>query len=278
MRAPAVAGAFYPFAPAALEKQVAEFFRRVPANLKKGEARAIVSPHAGYIYSGQAAAYSFSAATNLRKENVTAILLCPSHTGLGLPVALSQEDWSTPLGKVENDLALGKLIKQHSKFLAFDEAAHSQEHSLEVQLPFLQVLNPKAKIVPICLMAQGPPRDAAVIADLAQAMQKAKAATTEREIIVIASSDFTHYESAESARQKDMQALALIEKLAWEDFIKLVFQRNLSICGFLPIAVALAYSRLLGAKRADTLYYTNSGETSGDFGQVVAYTSVAVFK
>ncbi|MEM2963542.1 MAG: AmmeMemoRadiSam system protein B, partial [Candidatus Anstonellales archaeon] len=154
---------------------------------------------------------------------------------------------------------------------SLDEIAHLTEHSIEVQLPFLQKLNPKAKIVCISMMAQN--LEASL--DIGKAIFEA---TKNRNVIVIASSDFTHYKSAEQASVLDASALEKIQTLEVEGFQREVESKNLSICGYGPISAAMHYSKLKGAKMAELLRYSNSGEVTGDYSNVVAYASLAIRK
>ena len=274
MRYPAVAGQFYPGTKTDLKLEVSHFFER--AKVKKRNVLAAVCPHAGYIYSGFTAAHSFASMANVAKPNLTVVFIGPNHTGAGALAAVSRDDWLTPLGAAKCDTALAAAIKKESRLADFDEMAHMHEHSIEVQIPFLQHLNPDAKIVCIAMMEQG--LEASL--DIGKAIHAAvkSEAAKGREIIVVASSDFTHYESAESARKKDTEALELIKQLKYSEFQTLVEAKQLSICGHGPIAVALCYSKLKGAKSAEVLKYTNSGEASGDYLQVVGYASIVVNK
>jgi hypothetical protein len=198
------------------------------------------------------------------------VILGPNHTGRGSGVALSQEDWETPLGVVHNDKELGQLIQKNSKILDFDEAAHEGEHSVEVQLPFLQFLYKNTRIVPICVGLG----DYGTAEDIAHAILKASQAA-KREIFVIASSDFTHFEDAQSAKQKDELAIKHIERLNAKNFLKEVEMNDMSICGYAPIMVAMVYSQLKGGKEAKVLKYANSGDVTKDYHEVVAYCSIA---
>ncbi|MCX8197973.1 MAG: MEMO1 family protein [Candidatus Micrarchaeota archaeon] len=269
MRHPAVAGAFYTSSPSQLRLEVQRYLQEADAARKSR--LAIVSPHAGYMYSGKCAAYSFASCSNWKEESLTAVVIGPNHTGMGQPIAVSFEDWQTPLGAVECDTQLAQEIVNHGKIARKDELAHLREHSCEVQLPFLKICAPKAKAVCICMGWQ----DSIAAEDLGRAVFGA-AKKTGKGIIVVASSDFTHYESAEEARRKDMEAIDMLLRLDWEGFEELVESKNLSICGHGPIAAAMHYAKLAGAKKCELLKYTNSGEASGDFGSVVAYAALGI--
>jgi len=236
------------------------------------ERLAIICPHAGYIYSGATAGYSFAACSNWRAPDLTAIIIGPNHTGAGTPISVSRQDWKTPLGEIRTDTELVDAIVSESKIARRDESAHEQEHSCEVQLPFLQACAPSARVVCICMAWQ----DEKSAQDLAKAIFAA-ARKLKRSIMVIASSDFTHYESAESAREKDGGAISLLEKMDAVGFESLVDARGLSICGHGPIACALMYAKLAGAKKCELLHYTHSSEVTGDGGEGVAYASLAIY-
>jgi AmmeMemoRadiSam system protein B len=273
MRYPAVAGAFYPSSASQLRQDAQGYLSEAAKAVSPLPRLAIVCPHAGYAYSGLCAAYSFAACSNWSAKGLTAVIIGPNHTGAGTPISVSFDDWKTPLGEVKCDTLLAEAIVEGGKIARRDEAAHFSEHSSEVQLPFLQLCAPQAKAVCICMGYQ----DFDAAADLGKAIFNA-VKKTKRNTIVIASSDFTHYESAESARKKDMPAIERLLALDDEGFEKMADSRLLSICGHGPIAAALHYAVLSGAKKCELLRYTNSGETTGDEASVVAYASLAIGK
>jgi AmmeMemoRadiSam system protein B len=190
---------------------------------------------------------------------------------MGTPISVSREDWKTPLGELRCDTELADAIVASGKIARRDETAHQQEHSCEVQLPFLQLVAPHARIVCICMGYQ----DEAAAQDLGKAIFTA-ARKLKRNIIFIASSDFTHYESAQAAKAKDTPALALLEKMDARGFESLVGARDLSICGHGPIAAALFYGYFAGAKKCELLRYTHSSEVTGEGGEGVAYASLSI--
>ncbi|MEM2138084.1 MAG: AmmeMemoRadiSam system protein B [Candidatus Anstonellaceae archaeon] len=273
MRYPAVAGSFYTPSAPALRDEMGRYLREASAAAKPKERLAVICPHAGYMYSGKCAAYSYASASNWKEKDLTAIIIGPNHTGMGTPISVSYEDWKTPLGEMKCDMEMAEAIVKAGKIAKRDEIAHLKEHSSEVQLPFVQTVCPSAKIVCICMGWQDVPS----AKDLGKAVHDA-VWKTKRNAIVIASSDFTHYESAESAKRKDMPAIERLLALDEEGFEELVEERDLSICGHGPIAAAMHYAKLAGAKKCELLKYTNSGETSGDYGSVVAYASLAISK
>jgi len=271
-RHPAVAGRFYPDDKKTLETVVKGFLK---PSQKIPNAFAIISPHAGYIYSGKTAGAVFA---SVDVPDVV-FVMCPNHTGLGLPVSLHPaETWVTPLGEIKSELDILQKIKNSVKEADFDVNAQLREHSLEVQLPFIQTCNPKAKIVPITL--GGSPFNVlqklgAVIADI---MIDEEARTGKRPLIV-ASSDMTHFESVASAKQKDMLAIDKIKRLDTKGFIETIETNDISLCGIFPISVTLeaanSYSRSKGVKMSvDLVDYTNSGDVTGDTNEVVAYAGM----
>ncbi len=273
MRYPAVAGAFYTSSAPALRAEVERYLGEAAGEVRAKERVAIVCPHAGYVYSGKCAAYAYAACSNWAKKLLTAVIIGPNHTGIGLPVSVSFEDWKTPLGEIRCDIELAEAIVKAGKTARQDAVAHLSEHSSEVQVPFVQVACPSAKMVGICMGYQ----DIGTAKDLGRAVFEA-VKKTKRDAIVIASSDFTHYESAESAKKKDMPAIELLLDMDEEGFEKMADEKSLSICGHGPIAAAMHYAKLAGAKKCELLKYTNSGETSGDYGSVVAYAALAISK
>ena len=277
MRFPAVSGSFYPSQAANLQRTVDSFLAKARKEVKtKANLKAIIVPHAGYIYSGQTAAFSFAAAEDiLKKPNTTALFIGPNHTGLGNPISVSFDDWKTPIGITSTDLPLAGAIIKSCSIITKNEPAHLMEHSIEVQLPFLQTINPKAKMVAICMGRQDGPTAKIIGEAIAKTIKRPE--FSDRNILLIASSDFTHYETGEIARRQDAQPLDFIKSMAADEFEQIVEDENLSICGHGPIAAVIHTSKLLGAKKSELLKYTNSGkETNGDESKVVAYASFAI--
>jgi len=273
MRYPAVAGAFYPAFPSQLREEVKGYLADAAREVKAAERLAIVCPHAGYVYSGRCAAYSFAACSNWKAKEITAIIIGPNHTGAGTPISVSFDDWKTPLGEARCDTEMAKAIVENDRMSRRDESAHFSEHSSEVQLPFLQACAPHARMVGVCMGWQ----DMGAAENVGRAVFAA-VKKTGRNAIVIASSDFTHYEPAEKARQKDMAAIGFLLKMDEAGFEEAVEERSLTICGHGPIAAAMHYAKLAGAKKCELLRYTSSGEATGDNGSVVAYASLAISK
>ncbi|MEW6528251.1 MAG: MEMO1 family protein [Candidatus Micrarchaeota archaeon] len=268
MRKTAVAGSFYPENKNELEIVLDKYLAKAHTKYSKSETEAIggICPHAGYMYSGETAAITYASIKNLKNAE-TLVMLGPNHTGCGTPVSISIQDWETPLGIAKCDVELAKRIQTNSRIIKFDESAHAYEHSIEVQIPFIQKINPKAKIVCICMMNQ----DYQTSREIGIAL--AKTLDVERHI-VIASSDFSHYIPANAAEEKDKNALKYIEALDTENFQRALEKYDWSICGYGPISALMEYAKTKEIKKGKTLAYTNSGEVSGDFAAVVGYASV----
>lgn len=230
----------------------------------------LVSPHAGYMYSGPVAAHGFARmARDGRPSSV--VIMGPNHTGYGSGVSImTGGKWRTPLGEVQVDKRLGEEIRQKSEIIDVDELAHAHEHSLEVQLPFLQHLfGDEFKIVPICMMLQ----DLATSKEVGDAVGEASAG---KDVVIIASTDFTHYESQRSAAVKDRMAIDRILALDPEGLIKTVEEEAITMCGYGPVSAMLQAAKKLGAKKAELLKYATSGDTAGPMPQVVGYGSIAI--
>ncbi len=260
VRKPAVAGQFYPADKDELKEMISSFLEK--AGEIKAKPKAAVSPHAGYIYSGQTAAYSYSALKNTDPRTI--VIIGPNHTGLGSLVSISTQDWETPLGIIETDKEKANFLAE--KGFAIDQIAHEYEHSIEVQLPFLQVIFENFKILPICVMDQSYQTMKKLGSSLAEVLEKND--------IIIASSDFTHYEPQESAFQKDNEAIKKIEQLDDEGFYKLVEEKEMSICGYGCILSAMIFSKQRDVKKAKLLKYSTSGDINGDYFKVVGYASI----
>jgi len=268
MREPAVAGQFYPATAQGIQKQLSGWMDKAG---QKITAFGAVMPHAGYIYSGAVAAAVISKI--LPKK--TYIILGPNHTGMGTAFSLmSNDSWFTPLGEVAIDKPLAEGILSASKFIKEDSSAHLYEHSVEVQLPLLQYLyQENFKIVPMVVASADLKALKAVGMELAVAIKKAK---VEDEVLLIASSDMTHYESQEDASLKDKAAIEAILKLDEDLLFKRVREMNISMCGYAPAIIMLSAAKLLGAKSAQLVKYQTSGDASGDYSAVVGYAGIIV--
>ena len=277
MRKAAVAGSFYAGRREELKRQIEDCFRHPlgPGKLpgKPKEERRIlglVSPHAGYIYSGPVAAYGFLELASEAEPEVV-VVLGPNHRGMGASIALSQEEeWQTPLGTVKVDREIGRKIISESRWARWDDLAHQFEHSLEVQLPFLQyIYTEKFRIVPIAMMRQ----DLGPSQDLGQAIASALKG---KDSLIIASTDFTHYEPQSQASKKDRLALETILNLDPKQLETTVNAHNITMCGYGPVMAMLTAAKLIGANKARLLRYATSGDVVGDYSAVVGYASVEI--
>ncbi len=273
VRKPAVSGMFYAGTAKELERQIEWCYKHelgpgaIPQVNSKGirEIVAIVVPHAGYYYSGPIAAHAYS---KLAEDGIfdTAVILGPNHTGYGYPVSLwAGVSWNTPLGEVEINKELTQRLL--GDVLKVDETAHIHEHSVEVQLPWLQHLYKKVKIIPISMLAQD--------IETARAVGKAISQAGDN-LIIIASSDFTHYEPHSVAVEKDASVIEAIVTLDEEELYKRCKNLNCTMCGYGPVASAIVAAKEMKAQKAGLLKYATSGDTSGDFSQVVGYSSIVI--
>jgi AmmeMemoRadiSam system protein B len=265
-RNPAVAGMFYDFDREGLKRTLDDLF----SGVRKGpEYEAVVSPHAGYAYSGRTAARAISSL----KPSKRFIILGPNHTGAGREFSMmSSGSWRTPLGPVRIDTrmarALGKcgLPKE-------DELAHSREHSIEVQLPFLQRrFGRDITFVPLSIMGYG--FTSSFLGHCRELGSCLAGVARKNGARIIASSDFSHYVSWDAAREKDHRVIEQIKSLDLEGFFRTLHETRASVCGYAPIAVLMAAARELGWERVETLEYTSSGEVTGNMREVVAYAAI----
>jgi AmmeMemoRadiSam system protein B len=265
-RQPAVAGQFYP---GEEQKLHAELFRLIAANPAPQTVKGIISPHAGYVYSGAIAGQLFAHVA----IPATVLIIGPNHHGAGAAVALYPEgSWVTPLGPVAINSRLNTLLLQHCPYLQVDTVAHRHEHSLEVQLPFLRHIRPDVTIAAICLGLG----DFAVLRDIAHGIAAAISEYGE-EVLIVASSDMTHYESATAARRKDEMALERALALDGKGLLDVCQRHGITMCGVAPATVMIEAALRLGAQQAELVAYGTSGDVTGDDRQVVGYAAVTVY-
>jgi len=281
IRRPTVAGQFYEGDAEALRAQIKNCFlndigpKKLPNVNLDNHPRSIVGmicPHAGYMYSGPVAASAFFQLA-LDGKPGTVVLMGPNHTGYGSALSLMIEGaWRTPLGDVEIDSETANKIIRETSVIDVDELAHRYEHSIEVQLPFLQFLYGNTfNIVPICFLMQD--YDSAV--EVGRALEQVLASSN---TIVIASSDMTHYETAKTAATKDQAALKAVTDMDAKRFYEIVEAQNITACGYAPITALITYAKGVNAKEAKLLSYHNSGDITGDYSSVVGYAAVSFRK
>jgi AmmeMemoRadiSam system protein B len=275
VRYPAVAGRFYPADPEFLREDVRAYLSQVPDTqapkfqtpvLNRVRAMGCIVPHAGYVYSGHVAGAVFA---RLEIPELC-VVLCPNHTGVGRPLAIvSEGEWETPLGRVAVDNPFAEALKQSCSLLEEDSTAHRSEHAAEVELPFLQVLQKKLRIVPIALSTGS----FEILEQLGAALAGA-ITVYEDPILVVASSDMNHYESDAITRVKDGSAIQPILRLDARGLCEVVVQQQVSMCGFGPAVAMLTAAKKLGGRSAELVKYATSGDISGDRERVVGYAGI----
>ena len=265
LRLPAVAGQFYPSNPLELSNLVHRCLQQ-GSSASKQYVKGCLVPHAGYVYSGSVAGSVFSRIEIPRKVIVLGVRHFPHGENAAI---LCDGAWRTPLGDFPIDSRLAQACKRECPILKEDTVAHAQEHSVEVQLPFLQVLRPNAKFVPIAL--------GTIRFDELQGIGKALAhliASSEEEILLLATSDLNHYEDETTTQKKDALAIAQLEAMDPYGLYEVCRKESISMCGLCPAVAALTALRALGAETAETLLHATSATVAGDFRRVVGYVGM----
>jgi len=267
IRAPAVAGMFYEKSPAELRKNIDELLNRVQLPKIEGTVRAIVSPHAGYVYSGFTAAHAFKLLEGKKYDCVIAV--GPSHREYFDGIAIYSGDaYETPLGKVPINHEVRSELLQGEKNIVASVAGHRAEHSLEVQLPFLQCVLEEFSIVPIVMGDQRRQLCEQLSVALARVMAN-------KNVLLVASSDLSHFHAYNEAMLLDKRVIQAVELFNSDVFIDELEKKSFEACGGGPIAVAMKTAQLVGANRAEVLHYCNSGDVTGDKSGVVGYLAAA---
>jgi AmmeMemoRadiSam system protein B len=267
LRQPAVANQFYPGVPRQLAASIKVMTPAV-AEDEKATALAVVSPHAGYIYSGPVAAETFARV----KVPESVVIIGPNHHGLGAPLAIMSDGaWAMPFGEVPINHALSELLKSHIPLAQEEYTAHRHEHSLEVQVPFLQTHQAALTISPLVVSLL----DFSSCQTIGQGLAKAIKAYG-HQVLMVASTDMTHYRSRAFASRQDHLALARITALDPEGLYRTVVEQEISMCGFIPTTITLIAALELGATRAELVRYSDSGEASGDTDRVVGYAGLII--
>ena len=272
VRKPAVAGQFYPADPGELSALIDQCYlhplgpgKSPPAPRRKTDLVAVVCPHAGYVYSGPVAAHSYLHVSSLPDPELI-VVVAPNHYGIGSGVSTFKEgEWETPLGMMKVDSGAAKELVSLEEMVTFDPGAHRLEHSLEVQLPFLQkIYGDSVPFLPISLIFQ----DIDTAKTLSAALSKLLKG---RRAVLVASSDLTHYEPADVAKRKDTALVQRVLQGDLEGFYSTLDSLNVTSCGFGAIATVMEAARSLGLPKAELLKYATSGDTTGDNLQVVGY-------
>jgi len=265
IRQAAVAGMFYPGGTKALRREVEDL---LPTGEELVEGVGVVVPHAGYLYSGKVAGAVYA---RLQSPE-TCVIVGPNHSGLGAGAAvMTSGTWETPLGEAAVDTELARAILDRSRVLEEDDRAHRKEHSIEVQLPFLQLLFPKVPFVPICLFSH----EYGVCRDVGEAMGGAIQASGKR-VLLVASTDMSHYVSQEMAEQKDRMVIEAIVNLDPERLHTTVLRERISMCGFHPTTAMLIAAKALGGTRAELIRYATSGDVTKNYNSVVGYAGLII--
>ncbi len=280
VRHPAVAGSWYAGTSSGLREQIEKCFTHklgpgeLPKVVEEGprDLVGLVCPHAGYAYSGPVAAHAYYELAKDGKPD-TIVIFSPNHTGQGSALSIMNEGvWRTPLGDVDIDSETADRILRESRIVDVDDRAHAYEHSIELQLPFLQYLYASAfKLVPISFLMQ----DLESSRDVGQATAKVLSG---KNALVIASTDMTHYEPQKRANDKDRMAIDAAIKMDENQYYTIVESLAISTCGYGPTIAAITAAKGLGAKKAQMLCYKTSGDITGDFSAVVGYVSISFKK
>lgn len=263
-RQPAFAGSFYPDSEKQVEKQLAEF---LSSDKVFSNAYGVVVPHAGWVCSGGAAGEVFSSL----EPYDTYIIIGPNHRGVGAGISIMTEgEWILPNGNIEIDSELAKEILKNSNTVMDDPSSHLMEHSIEVQLPFIIKKNPEAKFVPISMFNYS----LNSIDNLADGIVNALKDHDEK-VLIIASSDMSHYETADFARAQDFKAINKMLELNTKSLNEIVNREQITMCGLGPVSVVIEVTKKLGAKKGELIIYTNSGETCAPGSpEVVGYAGI----
>jgi len=272
IREPVVAGQFYPGDKKELKNMIKSCFEHKfgpgTDSIEPNEKIfGVVCPHAGYMYSGPTACHSYKSIANQNPELV--IIIGPNHFGVGKDAAtMIDAHWQTPLGMVQVDSESAKQVAEISKFIEIDEYSHSQDHSLEVQIPMLQeILSNDFQILPIILRSQN--METAI--DVGNAVTEI---AKKKNAIIVASSDFTHYEENSFAHQQDKALIEPILEMNVERFYQVLNERRVTACGYGAMASVMIACKNLGAKKGKLLSYATSGDVSGDTESVVGYGAI----
>jgi len=270
IRKSVIAGSWYPGNTTALKNQVEEYLANTPADAVDGIIVALVSPHAGYAYSGQVAAHSYKQIAGKVFDSV--IIIGPSHRAYFQGASIYNDGgYETPLGIVKVDKLLADAIIAQSDVVSINPAAHVQEHSVEIQLPFLQVVLGDFPFVPVVMGSQDRRTCEALSAAVA-------AVTKNKNVLIVASSDLSHFHGYDRATAMDAIALKHIEKMDWQGLLADLDSGSCEACGGGPVAAAIMIAQKRGADSAKILKYANSGDVTGDRQGVVGYAAAVFYK
>lgn len=259
------ASSWYPGDPQILRADLASYMGE-SASAEK--VLGVVAPHAGYMYSGPVAGSVYGRVI----VPFTVVVVAVNHRGLGTQAAImSSGTWETPLGPVEIHQEFAENLKKNTPLLEEDVRAHAKEHSLELHLPFLKHRNENFRLVPVCLqqLSYGD----------CESLGKGLARTVEDypgDVLLVASTDMTHFESQKSARKNDMLAIRRVMEIDPEGLYQTVRENRISMCGYIPTTMVLCACEDLGAKKGELVQYATSGDVSGDYSSVVGYAGILI--
>ena len=270
LRKSVIAGSWYPGESSVLRSDIATYLRNVPDRDLKGDVLGLIVPHAGYMYSGQVAAHAYKLIQDKKYDAV--ILIGPSHRVAFSGISIySQGAYETPLGVIPVDENIACEMKRLSSIIIDLPAAHAQEHSLEIQLPFLQVVLGVFSFIPLVMGDQS----AATCRELADVIyQVAK----DRRVLIVASSDLSHFHDDQKAKNLDGIVLKYIQNIDAEGLLDSLAHDKTEACGGGPMAVTMLTAHKLGARHSLLLKYANSGDVTGDKSSVVGYASAAYYR
>ena len=275
IRIPSVSGMFYESNPTFLREDIESMFSKIDINDDNNEIVAGVVPHAGYIYSGKTACYTFNEIAKGELPD-TFIIIGPNHTGHGTKIDVCDYDkWETPLGLVDVDREFIQEMINTDSNVYIDNNAHVREHSIEVELPFIQYIceDHDFKIVPIVISQQIPQLCEILAESLDKVIRKLN-----RKCVIIASTDLNHYDDEDTTRFLDEKVIKSVEDMDMKQLVKEIIDYDITMCGYGPVITAVTYSKLQNANTSIVLNHTTSGETSGDYDSVVGYMSSIIVK
>lgn len=273
IRKACVSGMFYESNPDFLRQNIESMLSNIPEVDVDGEIVAAIAPHAGYVYSGKTACYAFSE-IGKNKLPDTFIVLGPNHTGRGTKIDVCDYDkWETPLGLVDVDVEFIDELLSVDSNVYVDNNAHVNEHSIEVEIPFIQYVcgNHKFKIVPVVISQQIPQLCESLAKSLDEVIRKLK-----RNCIIIASTDLNHYDNQETTTYLDEKVIKSVENMDMKRMVKDIIDYDITMCGYGPVITATCYSRLQDADSSIVLNHATSGDAFGDYDSVVGYMSAVI--
>lgn len=269
-----VSGLFYASSEDLLRENIKNFYDSISKDNKYTEIVAGITPHAGYVYSGKTACYTFKQLEDNIPE--TFVILGPNHTGFGTNVdACDYDKWETPLGLIDVDNEFIDELLKVDENVCIDNTAHIKEHSIEVEIPFIQYIckEKPVKIVPLVISQQIPQLCEKLASSIKTVSEKLN-----RKIVLIASTDLTHYEDSETAKYYDTKVMNSVNDMDTNQLVKDIIDYDITMCGYGPTICAIEYAKLSNANNSNVLKYSNSGDVSGDYDSVVGYMSAIISK